>query len=248
MPTTTYRPFVGNVTPLKRGRKHGKLKTCDQCGGWFTSFQCGGRTRKAWTRFCSEKCVSVSAAWAAGTPAALAKELAALSRIARNWKIRPDGRRFRTRRLHARLKNACRTCGALLPNKAGGRPKKYCNRRCAPRPENQKRLNKNRKRAAYYGVPYEPVDKLAVFDAFGWRCAFCGEPTPKDLLGTTNEFAPELDHRVPMSRGGAHAWDNVQLLCRGCNSAKGNSTAPAWRRAWRPRETPGGGQKLGTTC
>lgn len=34
----------------------------------------------------------------------------------------------------------------------------------------------------------------------------------------------DVDHIVPRSRGGPHSWDNVQLLCRTCNSSKQDST------------------------
>ena len=30
----------------------------------------------------------------------------------------------------------------------------------------------------------------------------------------------DVDHRKPKSRGGGHTWDNIQLLCRTCNSTK----------------------------
>ena len=33
----------------------------------------------------------------------------------------------------------------------------------------------------------------------------------------------DVDHIVPRSRGGTHSWDNVQLLCRTCNSSKQNA-------------------------
>ena len=33
----------------------------------------------------------------------------------------------------------------------------------------------------------------------------------------------DVDHIVPRSRGGTHTWDNVQLLCRTCNSSKHNA-------------------------
>lgn len=31
----------------------------------------------------------------------------------------------------------------------------------------------------------------------------------------------EVDHIVPRCLGGTHAWDNLQILCRPCNRAKG---------------------------
>lgn len=43
-------------------------------------------------------------------------------------------------------------------------------------------------------------------------------------MGSLSERAPELDHVVPLSRGGGHVYGNVQLLCRMCNGAKGALT------------------------
>ena len=34
--------------------------------------------------------------------------------------------------------------------------------------------------------------------------------------------APELDHRIPISKGGGHLYNNVQCLCRRCNGLKSN--------------------------
>jgi len=50
----------------------------------------------------------------------------------------------------------------------------------------------------------------------------CGTKTPQRLRGTLNKKAPELDHIVPMSKGGAHSYMNTQCLCRACNGAKSN--------------------------
>ena len=60
-------------------------------------------------------------------------------------------------------------------------------------------------------------------------CALCGEPC--DLydyepteIGTiiTGENYPSIDHIIPLSKGGLHRWDNVQLAHRKCNREKGN--------------------------
>lgn len=44
----------------------------------------------------------------------------------------------------------------------------------------------------------------------GRRCATCG---------ATEQL--ELDHRIPLSRGGDNHWRNLQWLCRRCNRRKG---------------------------
>jgi hypothetical protein len=76
------------------------------------------------------------------------------------------------------------------------------------------------KRRAGTKLEATPVDRLAVFARDGWRCRAClmevqPNATPKTRL------APELDHIVPLSRGGSHTPDNVQLLCSRCNMRKG---------------------------
>ena len=62
-------------------------------------------------------------------------------------------------------------------------------------------------------VPFRataPLTRRAVFARDGWSCQYCGAA------------AENLDHVVPKSRGGAHAWDNVVAACRRCNSRKEN--------------------------
>lgn len=39
-----------------------------------------------------------------------------------------------------------------------------------------------------------------------------------------------LDHRVPLARGGAHADENMQLLCPHCNCTKGARDPEEWER------------------
>lgn len=55
----------------------------------------------------------------------------------------------------------------------------------------------------------QPVRRL-VFERDGYRCVTCG--TSDDLT---------LDHIVPWSLGGSDTPDNLQTLCRVCNSRKG---------------------------
>ncbi len=48
------------------------------------------------------------------------------------------------------------------------------------------------------------------------RCQYCGRVRPQRELN--------LDHVVPLSRGGHSTWENVVTACIECNSRKGNRT------------------------
>lgn len=79
---------------------------------------------------------------------------------------------------------------------------------------------KHRERAKRFGVEYAPINSRKVFERDGWKCQICGKQTPERHRGKRYPNAPELDHRVPMSKGGPHTYDNVQCACRNCNCAK----------------------------
>jgi 5-methylcytosine-specific restriction endonuclease McrA len=53
-----------------------------------------------------------------------------------------------------------------------------------------------------------PLNRRAIFARDGHRCQYCGAP------------AESIDHVVPRSRGGLHAWENVVAACRPCNVRK----------------------------
>lgn len=58
---------------------------------------------------------------------------------------------------------------------------------------------------------------LRLIERQGYRCALSGrELTPE---------AASIDHRIPISRGGAHDLGNVQIVHHQVNSAKGTMTA-----------------------
>lgn len=80
-------------------------------------------------------------------------------------------------------------------------------------------------RACFFGVSYDKevtLKKLIARD--NGICKICGKPI--DLLDICNKavggFYPSIDHIIPMSKGGGHVWENVQLAHVICNSRKGN--------------------------
>lgn len=50
---------------------------------------------------------------------------------------------------------------------------------------------------------------------FDYRCAQCGESGAASSL--------EIDHIVPLAKGGGNHLLNMQVLCRACNSAKSDN-------------------------
>lgn len=81
----------------------------------------------------------------------------------------------------------------------------------------------SRKKARKYGGHYDASLKaLDIFERANWACQRCGIDTPKENRGKGLSNSPELDHIVPLSKGGDHAMHNVQCLCRKCNIDKGD--------------------------
>lgn len=70
------------------------------------------------------------------------------------------------------------------------------------------------------------IAKLAIRD--GGICQICKKPVQWDDKREINgrvlagNYYPSVDHIKPISRGGLHSWDNIQLAHRICNSLKSN--------------------------
>lgn len=84
----------------------------------------------------------------------------------------------------------------------------------------------------YVRVPYRThvgLSRRAIFARDGWRCVYCRGP------------AETIDHVMPRSRGGAHAWENVVAACARCNHSKGDRTTAelGWQLAVPPAAPKG---------
>jgi 5-methylcytosine-specific restriction endonuclease McrA len=122
----------------------------------------------------------------------------------------------------------CKECTIeFCPLYGVGAAKRYCSKWCAKRSQKkaeQKRhgfVGGNESRARFYGVRRERVSPMYVMKRDRWTCQLCGVKTPQKLRGTCSAQAPEIDHIIPMSRGGPHTHANVQCVCRSCNGNKG---------------------------
>jgi hypothetical protein len=92
---------------------------------------------------------------------------------------------------------------------------KKSNNKITRRKAKYKRSALIRKATTAYGV-----DPLYIFNRDRYKCKFCGIKVQKKNIHADN--AAELDHIVPISRGGHHADYNCQTLCRKCNQSKSN--------------------------
>ena len=116
----------------------------------------------------------------------------------------------------------CLTCKQQYVPKAGNRWKHYCTAECRKQSRRLDRGgNTHIRRARKYGCEFERVNKRKVFERDGWRCYLCGQDTPIALSGSGLPNSPELDHVVPLSKGGPHTYENTRCACRQCNHAKG---------------------------
>lgn len=126
-----------------------------------------------------------------------------------------------------RLRDYVSDCGLKFAQNPG-----YCSAECREQQKresrrNFKRLYKDsnyRQRARHFGVEYQKGITLKKAVArFGLTCALCGDLCDwndrswSQYCGATY---PSIDHIIPMSKGGGHTWNNVQVAHILCNSKK----------------------------
>lgn len=115
----------------------------------------------------------------------------------------------------------CKECGKEFTPEYGNKRRGFCSDICGSKYSN--RVGKATRRARIANAPLvDNIDPIAVLSRDKWKCHICGRKTPKKLRGTIEDNAPEMDHIIPLARGGTHTWDNVACACRKCNSDKGD--------------------------
>jgi len=88
-------------------------------------------------------------------------------------------------------------------------------------PEKRATQNANRRAAKYANpgyVPVTPKEWRRILNRFGNACAYCGR---KGEL--------QMDHVIPLCRGGRHAPANMVPACPSCNASKNGSFLAEWR-------------------
>jgi len=213
------------------------MHECAHCGQGFSP------RRKEYSTYCSREC-----SFAAKRAKLLGKRSEQAAERAFRHLVRWDDRQDRLdlRKVLAikkcvccgedfdqRLRKSQRTCSETC------RARLYAEtvRRHRPAHRKARRLKYGkgwRKRCRVLGVPYEPVNVVAVFERDRWQCQICRCKTPRRLKGKVHDRAPTIDHRVALTNGGGHIYENVQCACRRCNVLKRDGPPvgqmPLWPR------------------
>lgn len=132
----------------------------------------------------------------------------------------------------------CNSCDELLPlteeyfTKARSRKYgleymcKMCRRKNRMRRyyENPDAENSVRRARMVQNGPIDPIKYGEVYERDSGVCQLCDEEVD-DSLARPAPMSGSIDHIRPISKGGTHTYDNVQLAHLRCNMSKGNRAA-----------------------
>lgn len=103
---------------------------------------------------------------------------------------------------------------------SGGIPcRKYCSRKCGKAVHNRRPDSHRRN-----GAGPKIIDPIFICKRDNWICQICFKPVPKELRGTWNDSAPEVDHIIPACKGGTYTPDNLRCTHRKCNRDRNLNT------------------------
>lgn len=80
---------------------------------------------------------------------------------------------------------------------------------------------KKKRRALEKGALSENIDLIQIYESHNWICGICHKKINKNLK-YPNPKSTSHDHIIPLSKGGAHTYSNVQPAHLDCNLRKNN--------------------------
>lgn len=143
-----------------------------------------------------------------------------------------EARRIREGRAAGRIKDVytpsgpwtgsrvCRLCGVTFEAKSPRSAVCYSGACRARAHADRVRPYTQQRRATKLAAEAELFEPREVFERDGWQCQLCDELVDRERR-FPDPLSASLDHVLPLSKGGSHTLDNVQLAHFSCNSAKG---------------------------
>ena len=124
----------------------------------------------------------------------------------------------------AKTKRVCQGCGKEYTPLRNNQI--YCSKNCRDRVYARNNpdytsAKGHRYRSRMASVEHEEFIASEIYERDRWRCGICGKKVNKKLRHP-DLLSPTLDHITPLSLGGPHTRDNVQLAHYICNIKKGN--------------------------
>jgi hypothetical protein len=114
----------------------------------------------------------------------------------------------------------CRCCGKKT--ETYGRIFKTCGDCKLAKRKACRKIHNHRRRVAKKNADFVPVHPDVIFERDRWKCCYCGCKVSKKYDPNHDRY-PNLDHVIPISKGGSHRPENLQCLCRACNLEKSDS-------------------------
>ena len=236
--------FSWDVRPISCGNKPASpIQFCEVCQSPFAQ-----RNAKRHSKYCSEGCRwQQNLKHAKARRAALPKKPRALLSAKYPCTCEVCGHDFMAKTAKARIcgkrcgnakylgltvapfqimnPRPCLACGARFKPTVNWRAK-FCSKACREKsPAIRTYRAKARVLRRELVADGDDVDPFYIFERDKWTCNCCGAKSSKSLRGKRHPRAPHLDHIMPVSKGGEHTKENLQLLCRTCNLSKNDGSA-----------------------
>jgi len=229
-----------------------RTRTCEVCGKAFLKSYTSSTAGRACSRECGFKLLAIDASKKFGSEWIRKDNERASTLVASlkpcpvcGWHFvsnasdcgRPGCRKENNRRkaiaswygsYEAWLNKPCDDCGQLV--EVGKYKGRYCNACRKVRQRAARAIASAKRRRLQNGVtsPDAPRSILkGIADMIrkaGHKCSLCGLMMTKGCDPNHDRYI-ELDHKVPLSRGGTDTFDNLQAICRKCNGLKSAFTS-----------------------